>query len=224
MLGSNLDIQLWQVPPSTEREDLTVRLRESGTGVGQVLAILYVVMTRAASTIVIDEPNSFLHPGAAKKLVQILRRHPKHQYVVATHSPDLISAINSETIHFVHWADGESRLSVIDARDVKQLRDLLSDVGATLSDVFGYDKLIWVEGKTEQECFPTIYRHRRGHLPLGLGFVAVRGVGDFESSRNDIGLIIETHRRLSQLSPIVPVSVAFSFATGRSAIRLPSHG
>ncbi len=33
---------LWDIDPDTERDDLAVSLSESGTGVGQVLAILYV--------------------------------------------------------------------------------------------------------------------------------------------------------------------------------------
>lgn len=52
---------LWNIDPDTEREDLTVPLSESGTGVGQVLAILYVVFTSEyPRTIVIDEPLAAL--------------------------------------------------------------------------------------------------------------------------------------------------------------------
>jgi len=51
-----------------------VPLSESGTGVGQVLAILYVVFTSEyPRTIVIDEPQSFLHPGAVRKLFEARR-------------------------------------------------------------------------------------------------------------------------------------------------------
>ena len=31
-------------------------------------------------------------------------------------------------------------------------------VGARLSDVFGMDNIIWVEGETDEECFPMIFR------------------------------------------------------------------
>jgi predicted ATPase len=45
-----------------------------------VLAILYVVMTsNHPQTIIIDEPQSFLHPGAVKKLIEVLKQYPQHQ-------------------------------------------------------------------------------------------------------------------------------------------------
>src|SRR5204862_1210440 len=84
-----VEVQVWQVDPVTERDDLAVSLNDSGTGVGQVIAILYVaVNSNAPRTIVIDEPNSFLHPGAARKLIEILKSDPlnQHQYIIATHS------------------------------------------------------------------------------------------------------------------------------------------
>ncbi len=57
------EILIW---PTTamEQPELAFPLSESGTGLGQVLAILSVVMTTTQSIIIIDEINSFLHPGA----------------------------------------------------------------------------------------------------------------------------------------------------------------
>lgn len=48
--------------------------------------------------IVIDEPQSYLHPGAAKKLIEILQEFPQHQYFIATHSAEIIAAANPSTI------------------------------------------------------------------------------------------------------------------------------
>jgi predicted ATP-dependent endonuclease of OLD family len=86
-------IFIWNIDRKTEREDLAIPLSQCGTGIGQVLAILYIVVTsREPRTIIIDEPNSFLHPGAAKKLIQILNKFPQHQYFISTHSPEILSA------------------------------------------------------------------------------------------------------------------------------------
>ena len=58
-------IMVWGVPVDSTRDDLAIPLNESGTGIGQVLAMLYVAVTSySATTILIDEPHSFLHPGA----------------------------------------------------------------------------------------------------------------------------------------------------------------
>ena len=107
--GAQQEILIWMIDPETEREDLAVTLAESGTGVGQVLAILYIiVMSEFSRTIIIDEPNSFLHPGAARKLIKILQQHHEHQYILATHAPEIISSSNANSLTMLTWNDGES--------------------------------------------------------------------------------------------------------------------
>lgn len=209
--GNELEIRIWSVDVESEREDLAMPLSEGGTGIGQVLAILYVAMTKDASTIVIDEPNSFLHPGAAKKLIQILKTYPRHQYVVSTHSPELISAIDPQNINFLEWKGGASTARSIVATEIAGMRGVLGDLGVSLADVFGYDKIIWVEGPTEQECFPKLMKAAKTSLPLGTGFVAVKQVGDFESRRNNPKLIVEIYNQLAKRSPLVPTASVFSF-------------
>jgi hypothetical protein len=214
--GNEFEVRLWLADPATKRRELAVPLSESGTGVGQVLAILYVAMTLPRSVIAIDEPNSFLHPGATKKLIQILRQFP-HQYIVTTHSAEVIAAAEPSTLTLVRW-DGER--SVVEQRsgqDVQVLRQVLLDLGTSLSDVFGADRVIWVEGPTEEECFPKIARHRRGKVPLGLSIVAVRATGDLEASGGRAKMAYDIYRKLSQSHPLLPTATAFSFdREGRS--------
>ena len=116
-------------------------LEDCGAGVGQVLAILYVAMTMPPSVIIIDEPNSFLHPGAAKKLLQILAGYD-HQYIISTHSTDIISSVGPTTLHLVQWANGESKVTPLDIDKQDNLRLVLSEVGIGLSDIFAADRVI----------------------------------------------------------------------------------
>jgi predicted ATP-dependent endonuclease of OLD family len=80
----------------SNRDDLFVSLSKSGSGVGQVLAILYVLFSsRDPRTIIIDEPNSFLHPGAVRRLVEVVKEFNDHQFIISTHSPDVIFCLGS---------------------------------------------------------------------------------------------------------------------------------
>ncbi len=211
IVNSEFEVRLWSVDPATERHDLAIPLQESGTGVGQILAILCVVMTVKSGVIVIDEPNSFLHPGAAKKLIQILRQYPQHQYVLATHSADLISTAKPEIIHLARWQDGESKVETVDATKVDDLRTVLAEIGVSFSDLFGYDRAIWVEGPTEEICFPLIVEKLLKRGELGLVFVAVRNTGDFEKKRIPKQLIWEIYAKLSSNALLLPSAVVFSF-------------
>jgi AAA15 family ATPase/GTPase len=76
--SSTCEIVVSNEDPKLMRNDLVIPLAACGTGIGQVLAILYVVLTSdSPRIIIIDEPNSFLHPGAARKLIEILKEHPQ---------------------------------------------------------------------------------------------------------------------------------------------------
>ncbi|MCC0179139.1 ATP-binding protein [Waterburya agarophytonicola K14] len=103
---NEVELRIWSIDPETDRDDLAFPLEACGTGVSQVLAILYVVITsKEPRTIIIDEPQSFLHPGAARKLIEILQDFPQHQYFISTHSPSIISAANPSTITLLKYQD-----------------------------------------------------------------------------------------------------------------------
>jgi energy-coupling factor transporter ATP-binding protein EcfA2 len=112
---NELSIWLWPEPPETRRDDLKRHLRDCGNGIGQVLGILYLIVTsESPRVIIIDEPTSFLHSTAARKLMEILSRYPLHQFIVATHSAVAINAVNVSTITRVNQKDGVSKLEPVE--------------------------------------------------------------------------------------------------------------
>lgn len=207
-----LELGIWLDDPTTEREDLVIPLSEGGTGVGQVLAILYVVLNANYSrTIVIDEPNSFLHPGATRKLIEIMRQFPMHQYIISTHSPEVLAATNLSTLSLLTWNGGETKIERLDALQIGDLERTLSAVGARLSDVFGAEKILWVEGQTEERCFRLIVE-KLLRVPLtDTEILAVKDTGDLESKKPSAKLIWEIYERLSKGRTLLPRAVAFEF-------------
>ncbi|PZQ63876.1 MAG: hypothetical protein DI570_07575 [Phenylobacterium zucineum] len=209
--GQNqLEIRLWPTAESERRIDLSIPLDESGTGVGQVLAILYVAMNAEPSVIGIDEPNSFLHPGAAKALIQVLKRYDKHQYIVSTHSPEIIGVAQPAALHLIRNDGIQSTVQSFSETTVDDLRMMLEEVGASIADVFSVDRVVYVEGPTEKECFDLIVRRDRGGDEVGFAFVALRNTGDFEG-RSDTKAVLGIYDALSKGGSILPVNVAFSF-------------
>lgn len=206
--GSTAQIYVWSVDPESERDDLAIPLAESGTGIGQVLAILYVVLTSdEPRTIVIDEPQSFLHPGAVRKLIGILQLFPQHQYVITTHSPSVVTAAGPDQLLLVRRGTTESEIEVLDPRQNSQVQTLLSEVGARLADVFGADDILWVEGQTEEICFPLIVRKLLNRPLLGTEILAILNTGDLEGRHARVSL--EIYRRLSQGRGLLPPAIGF---------------
>ncbi len=214
--GDALEIIVWTVDPATEREDLAIPLAESGTGIGQVLAMLYVVVTAdRPQVILIDEPQSFLHPGAARKLIEILKQHSQHQFIITTHSLTALTAAEPDTLLRLRLDEGETIIDLLDVTEANDLRLVLADVGARLSDVFGADNILWVEGRTEELSFPRILQRLTEQPLLGTAVVGVLHTADFDARRSEA--TIELYKRLSAGRGLLPPAVGFIFdREGRS--------
>lgn len=210
-------ILVWSVDPASERDDLAMSLADSGTGIGQVLAMLYVVITSDyPKVIVIDEPQSFLHPGAISKLLDVLGEYPQHQYIFTTHSPTVAAAARSGTLLLLRNTQGQTEIEVVDASETESLRHVLSEVGARLSDVFGADRILWVEGRTEEECFSLIWTSALKRPLLGSVILGVTSTAEFRPK--DARRTLQIYQRLSQSRGLLPPAVGFIFdRDGRSA-------
>jgi AAA domain, putative AbiEii toxin, Type IV TA system/AAA domain len=208
--GGSVTILVWPIDPVTEREDLAISLAESGTGLGQVMAILYVVLTEIQPRVIlIDEPHSFLHPTAIRKLLEILLGHRRHQYIITTHSPTALASSNPATLTHLTMLAGKTEAKTIDIRSAVDLRALLSSVGARLSDVFGAEKVLWVEGRTEETAFPFILdtSRRPEDRATGIVFLALRSTGDVRPKHGDA--ILDIYHRLTKATPLMPPAVGF---------------
>jgi AAA ATPase domain/AAA domain, putative AbiEii toxin, Type IV TA system len=210
--GNVAMVKIWSIPGESEREDLAVPLAESGTGVGQVLAMLYVVVTAdVPKVIIIDEPQSFLHPGAVRKLIEILHTYPQHQYIITTHTPTAISATGAESLIQIRRDGYESIVDVISAKSTRDLKFFLADIGASLGDVFGADKVLWVEGPTEENCFPLILKKLSKTLLSGTQILAVKNTGDLEGKL--ASRIFDVYNKLTSSSTLLPPAIAFLLDT-----------
>lgn len=214
--GGEVQIFVWSIDPDTEREDLAIPLSDSGTGIGQVLAMLYVILTAEYSqTIIIDEPQSFLNPGAVRKLIEILKQHPQHQYIITTHSPEIVSMTNPETLFLLRNEDSETIIEPLDSKEARAQQLCLTEVGARLGDVFGADNILWVEGATEEQCFPLIVEKIIRRPLGGTKILGVIQTGDFESKHSE--LIFQIYDRLTKGDGLIPPSIGFIFdKEGRS--------
>jgi hypothetical protein len=169
-------------------------------------------MTFEGAVIVIDEISSFLHPAAAKALLRILQTYyAQHQYIIATHSPEVLSAGNPTTVHVVRRQGYDSLVERVDLNELDNLRDVANHLGVSMTDVFAAERIIWVEGATEEICLPLIYKETEGELPGGLTITPVIATGDFLAKMKRRDLVFQVYQRLSQAAMPLVKSVTFSF-------------
>lgn len=209
--GNWNEVRVWSVDKKTRRNDLAFPLSTCGTGIGQVLAILYVVVaSEEPRTIIIDEPNSYLHPGAAKKLIQILNKFPQHQYFISTHSPEILTAAKPSTITRLKYVDGETIVESINLEQTKDLRETLDEIGVKFSDIFFSENILWVEGETEEKAFPLILETADELFDVAiLPLVHTDDLRERKSKgRKHAKLVFKIYERLSGANALTPPFIA----------------
>lgn len=206
------EIRTWPTR-SMDHPDLSFSLDASGTGVAQVIAILTAAITTPAGIIVIDEVSSFLHPSAAKALMRTLQTHyPQHQYIVSTHSPDVLASGGADKVFLVKRVGYISQVQPASLAKLADLRDVFSSIGASMMDLFAADRIIWVEGETEELCFPLIAEAFNAPVAPGLLISSVLATGDFNAKRKrDRELAFELYQHLATAAAPLVKSIVFSF-------------
>lgn len=83
----------------------------SGSGESAVILLAYKIsLLPNNSLIILDEPETSLHPGAQRRLVEYLidiSIANKHQIVVSTHSPDIIDGMPENSIKTIYTTDND---------------------------------------------------------------------------------------------------------------------
>src|SRR6185369_7711178 len=120
--------------------------------IGQVLAMIYVVLRHDPSIIIIDEPNSFLHPGATRELLRIFKENPQHQYFISTHSPEIFAELKPAYYTKLTYKDYET---IPERHSYRNFYSTYQELGFSPF----YDVALWLEGDTELKIFSSILDH-----------------------------------------------------------------
>lgn len=205
-----LEIRVWSTREQQRRE-FSFSLDDSGTGLAQAIAILFVAMTYDSAVLVIDEISSYLHPAAAKALLRILQsNYPQHQYIISTHSPEILSAGRDAKVFWIRKSGFESNITEVDLTDLRTLRDVTGQLGVSMTDVFAAEHIVWVDGETEEACFPMLLAQSTDDTRSVL-FIALLHTGDFRDRRVRADKVFQVYERLSGATAPVVSKVAFNF-------------
>ncbi|EJV56398.1 ATP-dependent nuclease [Bacillus cereus] len=153
--------------------NVPINLQDCGSGYYQVLLSLCLIYSEEQKIILFDEPNTYLHPYAEKAIYDLAANSDKHQYIFSTHSPILINYPVEKSMFFVKRENGQSTYSKMD-----DIQDLLKDIGATNSNYAFADRVIFVEGPTEEKVLPIIFE-ANGLKQLGYNYtiININGTG-----------------------------------------------
>ena len=163
------------------KDEFFVHLHDMGGGIEQLLMIITVLLTTdETSTLFVEEPESHLHPGAQRFLLEKLRGGAR-QVFLTTHSPILVNTGRFQNVYQVVFRDKQTTVNRLD--DTDSLGRMLEDVGARNSDLLLSDAVLFVEGPADErvlsawsESLGTAFAERNVTvLPMGGGEHAPRG-------------------------------------------------
>jgi hypothetical protein len=204
------EIRVWSTREQQRRE-FSFSLDDSGTGLAQAIAILFVAMTYDSAVLVIDEISSYLHPAAAKALLRILQsNYPQHQYIISTHSPEILSAGRDAKVFWIRKSGFDSNITEVDLTNLRTLRDVTGQLGVSMTDVFAAEHIVWVDGENEEACFPMLLAQSTDETRSVL-FIALLHTGDFHDRKVRADKVFQIYERLTGATAPVVSKVAFNF-------------
>jgi len=145
-----LEIRMPEVVLVTDSGDFALESMSGGINAlfGMAWQVHLYGSGRQECTVTFDEPENHLHPSMQRSLLPALARaFPKYRFIIATHSPFIVSSFPESAVYGLVF-DGNKRITSqqLEARELsgtpnKVLRDIL-DVPSNLP--------IWVESKISE--------------------------------------------------------------------------
>jgi energy-coupling factor transporter ATP-binding protein EcfA2 len=149
-----------------------LNLKDLGTGVEQLLMTIVVGLTEEPPfTLLIEEPETNLNPAAQRALLGLLQGWASDRLIVAaTHSPVMLDwSPAGDRLWLVSREQGASNVEQVSADPLP----LLDALGVRLSDVLSADRVLVVEGTSDEDVlqvwFPHVLRNPRVAVLHGRG-------------------------------------------------------
>jgi hypothetical protein len=166
-----------QINPSHDNQTLQLlingkayKLSEVGSGLAQFIVVLANALIKQPSYILIDEPESNLHPQLQLDFLTTLASYASEGVLFATHSIGLARAYADRVYSVRRIDEGESEVTELEA--TPRLSEFLGELSFSGYRELGFDKVLLVEGSTEVKTIQQFLRkYKKDHqiLLLSLG-------------------------------------------------------
>lgn len=121
-----------------------IAAQDEGLGLAELLSILLYSLDGSHRLLLIEEPESHLHPDLQRKLLAFLNSVADRQFILSTHSPVFLNPTLVDNIFFCKYSDSEIRIDNNTSR-----AEALSNIGVLATDNLTSDAVIITEGKTD---------------------------------------------------------------------------
>jgi hypothetical protein len=185
LLGVRVDAFSSEVRPRGERypgyaaeldvDDFLVEL--NGSGIREALRLILDATFEEPNILLVEEPEIHLHPGLETAMMHFLKElSAKCQVFITTHSTNFLDSGDYQRIYLVT----KTSTTALEPLAVRELEERIPiELGIRLSALFMYDRLVFVEGPSDELIIRELCNVLSINLSRGnVGFIVLRGVGN----------------------------------------------
>jgi ABC-type cobalamin/Fe3+-siderophores transport system ATPase subunit len=154
---------------------------ELGAGISELVLCIVTAAIKKPSWILIDEPESHLHPALQVKFVEALSSLASHGVMFTTHSIGLARTCADSILVVEQDKAGRSTLRPFES--VTNFSQLMGELSFSQFHELGFNKLLLCEGVTEVKTLRQILRHWK--LDASVMLVPLGGTSLIDPKRQD---------------------------------------
>lgn len=144
-------------------------IKAFGDGVQHLLMIAYYLATQPESHLLIEEPETHLHPESLRTLMAVIKRVLKGQSFITTHSPVLLDTKIASQVYRIEYDGAKS--AALRCKGLSDYYGILDDLGVRPSDLLQANVVIWVEGPTDRMFLKKCLALRKSPWHEGLHYL-----------------------------------------------------
>jgi putative ATP-dependent endonuclease of the OLD family len=164
--------------PSAELDVDNFLIEVNGSGIREALRLILDVTFEQPQIFLVEEPEVHLHPALETSVMRFLKQiSAERQVFLSTHSTNFLDTGDMENVYLVEKKES-TQVRQLDLYEAE--RALPIELGIRLSSLFLYDRLLFVEGPTDED----ILREWAAKLNINLsqanvGFIIMQGSRNF---------------------------------------------
>ncbi|RIQ25257.1 AAA family ATPase [Jiangella rhizosphaerae] len=172
-----------------------VLVEMNGAGIREALRLVLDNELKGPDVLLVEEPEIHLHPALEMSMLRYLRSaSTRSQIFVTTHSTNFLDIYDMRNVYLVS-RDNDVEARLIDFVEAEEA--IPQQLGLRLSSLFMFDRLIFVEGASDEAVLREIAAKIGLNLGrAGVGFVHMGGARNFTHYATESTLAFLSRRRV----------------------------